>query len=184
VEPGPGTESWAGYRPAPVRVAVEDLAAPSCHLGSGPHSVITFDGARTELHSSGTFLLLQATGDGHESHVRARACPGPGACLCGLVAREGRHLASIDTCHSAPGPGLLPRLAARGVRVEAGHAGGLLRLLFPSGRSYTVHLGETGGLASLSLQTTGADWGRTRSPSLGPLPWGPSPGSPPLGPLP
>lgn len=133
-----------------------------------PH-ILTFDDARYDLYSTGTFLLHQAGDGSHESQVRLWDCSTSVAavsCVCGLAVREGNSLAILDMCSSAPGtarPALHLSSLTEGevrVRVLEARGGRVLRLQFASGRSVTAHL-ETWGM-SLTVRTTGADFGHTR----------------------
>ena len=156
--------AWASYTPPPLRVEVENVATAYCHVYTDPH-IITYDQARYDLYSRGTFLLT-ATLDGRlEVEVRLWRC-GPVSCVCGIMAREDNDVVSIDMCGGEYGD-TVPvvklfniRQDQTETRVFEGRQGKILMVQFPSGRSIQAGL-EYWGL-SLSVRAVGADQGRTR----------------------
>ena len=156
--------AWASYSPPPLRVEVETVATALCHVYRDPH-IITYDQARYELYSRGTFLLTSTQDGRQQVEVRLWRC-GPVSCVCGLVAREDDDVVSIDMCGGEYGD-TIPVVKLFNLRQEQiqtrlyeGRQGKILRAQFPSGRSVEAGL-EYWGL-SLSLLATGADRGKTR----------------------
>ena len=156
--------AWASYSLPPLQVEVESVAPAYCHVYTDPH-IITYDQARYELYSRGTFLLTSTEDGRQEVEVRLWRC-GPVSCVCGLVAREDNDVVSIDMCGGEYGD-TIPVVKLFNLREEQtetrlyeGRQGKILMVQFPSGRSIEAGL-EYWGL-SLSLRATGADQGQTR----------------------
>ena len=156
--------AWASYSVPPLHVEVETVATAYCHVYTDPH-LITYDQARYDLYSRGTFLLT-ATQDGRlEVEVRLWRC-GPVSCVCGIVAREDNDVVSIDMCGGEYGDSV-PVVKLFNIRQEQietrlyeARQGKILMVQFPSGRSIQAGL-EYWGI-SLSVRATGADHGQTR----------------------
>ena len=49
---------WSSYSSTSSRVVVEDMASASCYVFTDPH-IITYDGVRFDVYSTGTFTLHQ-----------------------------------------------------------------------------------------------------------------------------
>ena len=150
----------------PVLVTVDNVPISACHVHTDPH-VITYDGARYDLYTTGTFLLTQTLDGTHEVHVRTWQCGQHVSCVCGLVAREYNDVVSVDMCDGEFGD-TLPVLRVTnvapgdkiGTRIYEARGGKILMILFESGRSIHVFL-EYWGM-SVSLLTAGQDFAHTR----------------------
>lgn len=149
----------------PVQVTIDRVPISACHVHTDPH-VVTYDGARYDLYTTGTFLLTKTLDSTHEVHVRTWQCGSHVSCVCGLVARENNDMVSVDMCDGEFGD-TLPMLRVTNVagdkirtRIYEARGGKILMILFESGRSIHVFL-EYWGL-SVSLFTAAQDFGHTR----------------------
>ena len=156
--------AWAHYKVDPVLVHVETLPTASCYVMTDPH-IITFDQASFDLYTTGTFLLSKTVDGTLEVQVRLWQC-GSVSCVCGLVAREGDDVVSVDMCTGDYGDAV-PGVKLYNIRHHVIHTkvfeareGKILLIEFPSGRSIQAFI-EYWGI-SFSLRASGADHGQTR----------------------
>ena len=111
------SREWLDYHIKPVRVSVESITTSRCQVFTDPH-IITFDQARYDFFTTGTFLLHKSLDGVHETHVRFWDCSNMGgrrvSCVCGFVAREENDLISVDMCNGQYGE-TIPQVSIRNI---------------------------------------------------------------------
>ncbi|XP_061674890.1 von Willebrand factor D and EGF domain-containing protein isoform X2 [Syngnathoides biaculeatus] len=159
---------WNGYAPEPVQLKVQDVPSAYCYSFTDPH-IVTFDGRRYDNYQVGTFVLYRSARWPFEVHVRQRECGGSGAaptaCACGVAARDGDDVVTLDMCNGDTGQ-TKPRLAVKtrdlsksGVRAHEAYQGRKVTLTFPSGALVRADVADWG--LSLTLRAPGSDRGHT-----------------------
>ena len=111
------SNEWQDYYIRPVRVSVESITTSRCQVFTDPH-IITFDQARYDLYTTGTFLLHKSLDGVHETHVRFWDCSNSGgkrvSCVCGFVSREENDLITVDMCNGQYGE-TIPQVSIRNI---------------------------------------------------------------------
>uniref|UniRef100_A0AAY4ES42 VWDE protein n=1 Tax=Denticeps clupeoides TaxID=299321 RepID=A0AAY4ES42_9TELE len=156
---------WNGYTPQSVQIHVKDLPPAYCYSFTDPH-VITLDGRRYDNYQIGTFVLYKSTVRPFEVHVRQWECGSvlhPSSCACGVVARDGGDIISIDMCGgvlSESRPRLLVKgrdPTRKGFHITESYKGRKVTLTFASGTMVRADVSEWG--MSLTIRAPGSDRG-------------------------